>query len=218
MRPPWVESGQPLLKTPRQKWNETKASWERSRDIEVPAPIPPAPPRPGGLRVAYLTYRGNPRCGGQGVYTRHLTRELVALGHSVEVFSGPPWPELDPGVGFTPVRREQGPHGFSIWQCFPIIRHTELGGRAGQPIEVARQERGLAAPGAQGFEEAQTMLERAVEHADRQGIVGHDPATDPDHEETSFRSITARSPRPLCRVSSYSPWGSESATIPPPTW
>jgi len=37
------------------------------------------------------------------VYTRHLTRELLALGHSVEVFSGPPWPELDPGVGFTPV-------------------------------------------------------------------------------------------------------------------
>jgi MMP alpha-(1->4)-mannosyltransferase len=103
MRPPWVESGQPLPKTPRQKWIETKASWERSRHIEVPAPIPAAPPRPGGLRVAYLTYRGNPRCGGQGVYTRHLTRELVALGHSVEVFSGPPWPELDPGVGFTPV-------------------------------------------------------------------------------------------------------------------
>jgi glycosyltransferase involved in cell wall biosynthesis len=27
----------------------------------------------------------------------------VALGHSVEVFSGPPWPQLDEGVGFTPV-------------------------------------------------------------------------------------------------------------------
>ena len=53
--------------------------------------------------MAFLIYRGNPRCGGQGVYTRHLTRELVALGHSVEVFAGPPWPELDPGVGFTPV-------------------------------------------------------------------------------------------------------------------
>jgi glycosyltransferase involved in cell wall biosynthesis len=92
-----------LPKTPRQKWIETKASWERSRHLEVPAPIPADPPRPGGLRVAYLTYRGNPRCGGQGVYTRHLTRELVALGHSVEVLSGPPWPELDPGVGFTPV-------------------------------------------------------------------------------------------------------------------
>ena len=55
------------------------------------------------MRVAFLIYRGNPRCGGQGVYTRHLTRELVALGHSVEVFAGPPWPELDEGVGFTPV-------------------------------------------------------------------------------------------------------------------
>ena len=53
--------------------------------------------------MAFLIYRGNPRCGGQGVYTRHLTRELVALGHSVEVVAGPPWPELDAGVGFTPV-------------------------------------------------------------------------------------------------------------------
>ena len=90
-------------KTPRQKWVETKESWERSRHIEIPPHVPAAPPRPGGLRVAFLIYRGNPRCGGQGVYTRHLTRELVALGHSVEVFAGPPWPELDPGVGFTPV-------------------------------------------------------------------------------------------------------------------
>jgi glycosyltransferase involved in cell wall biosynthesis len=103
MRPWWVVPGRQLPKTPRQKWIETKLSWERSRHIQVPAPIPASPPRPGGLRVAYLTYRGNPRCGGQGVYTRHLTRELVALGHSVEVLSGPPWPELDPGVGFTPV-------------------------------------------------------------------------------------------------------------------
>ncbi|HTT59687.1 MAG TPA: glycosyltransferase family 4 protein [Acidimicrobiales bacterium] len=82
----------------------TKASWALSRTIVVPERVPPRPPQPGKLRVAFLIYRGNPRCGGQGVYTRHLTRELVALGHSVEVFSGPPWPELDPGVGFTPVR------------------------------------------------------------------------------------------------------------------
>jgi glycosyltransferase involved in cell wall biosynthesis len=64
------------------------------------------PARPAGIgkyRIAFLVYRGNPQCGGQGVYTRHLTRELVNLGHSVEVFSGPPWPELDEGVGFTPV-------------------------------------------------------------------------------------------------------------------
>jgi len=96
-------SDHPVPKTPRQKWKEIRESWERSRHIEIPPAVAAAPPQPGGLRVAFLIYRGNPRCGGQGVYTRHLTRELVALGHSVEVFAGPPWPELDPGVGFTPV-------------------------------------------------------------------------------------------------------------------
>ncbi|HMD44922.1 MAG TPA: glycosyltransferase family 4 protein [Acidimicrobiales bacterium] len=92
-----------MPKTPRQKWREIVESWERSRHIEIPPAVPAAPPAPGGLRIAFLVYRGNPRCGGQGVYTRHLTRELRALGHSVEVFAGQPWPELDEGVGFTPV-------------------------------------------------------------------------------------------------------------------
>jgi glycosyltransferase involved in cell wall biosynthesis len=55
------------------------------------------------LRVAYLVYRGNPRCGGQGVYTRHLSSELTKLGHEVTVFSGPPYPELEEGVHFVPV-------------------------------------------------------------------------------------------------------------------
>ena len=40
---------------------------------------------------------------GQGVYVRHLSRELVALGHEVEVFSGQPYPELDEGVRLTKV-------------------------------------------------------------------------------------------------------------------
>jgi glycosyltransferase involved in cell wall biosynthesis len=44
-----------------------------------------------------LSYRSKPHCGGQGVYVRHLTRELAALGHTVEVFSGQPYPDLDPG-------------------------------------------------------------------------------------------------------------------------
>ncbi len=82
---------------------DLRASWARSRELVVPDRVAPRPPAPGGRRVAFLIYRGNPRCGGQGVYTRHLTRELVNLGHSVEVFAGPPWPELDEGVGFTPV-------------------------------------------------------------------------------------------------------------------
>lgn len=49
------------------------------------------------LRIALLSYRSKPHCGGQGVYLRHLSRELDALGHRVEVFSGQPYPELDPG-------------------------------------------------------------------------------------------------------------------------
>ncbi len=46
------------------------------------------------LRVCLLTYRGNPRSGGQGIYVRLLSRELRDLGHHVEVWSGQPYPEL----------------------------------------------------------------------------------------------------------------------------
>jgi glycosyltransferase involved in cell wall biosynthesis len=47
------------------------------------------------LRIALTSYRSKPHCGGQGVYVRALSRELVALGHEVEVLSGQPYPELD---------------------------------------------------------------------------------------------------------------------------
>src|SRR5260370_22663990 len=49
------------------------------------------------LRVALLSYRSKPHCGGQGIYLRHVSRELAALGHHVEVYSGQPYPELEPG-------------------------------------------------------------------------------------------------------------------------
>jgi glycosyltransferase involved in cell wall biosynthesis len=51
-----------------------------------------APEHP--LRIAYLVYRGNPHCGGQGVYTRYLAKELTELGHDITVFSGQPYPDL----------------------------------------------------------------------------------------------------------------------------
>lgn len=68
-----------------------------------------ASPRPGEsarageqpLRIALLTYKGNPFCGGQGVYVRHLSRELARLGHSVEVIGAQPYPVLDEGVPLT---------------------------------------------------------------------------------------------------------------------
>ncbi|MGA0358762.1 MAG: glycosyltransferase family 4 protein [Ilumatobacteraceae bacterium] len=56
------------------------------------------------LRIAYLTYRGKPHVGGQGIYTRHLTKALCDLGHSVEVFGGQPYPVLDERVPLTELR------------------------------------------------------------------------------------------------------------------
>jgi glycosyltransferase involved in cell wall biosynthesis len=50
------------------------------------------------LRIAYLSYRSKPTVGGQGIYTRHLTKALADLGHHVEVLSGQPYPVLDPRV------------------------------------------------------------------------------------------------------------------------
>ena len=79
------------------------ASLARTRDLPIPTPVAARAAQAGKRRIAFVVYRGNPRVGGQGVYTRHVTRELVRLGHSVEVFSGPPWPLLDEGVGFTPI-------------------------------------------------------------------------------------------------------------------
>ncbi|HMC71225.1 MAG TPA: glycosyltransferase family 4 protein, partial [Mycobacteriales bacterium] len=59
------------------------------------------------MRIALLSYRSKPHCGGQGIYVRHLARELAALGHQVDVFSGQPYPELDPpapGAGVVNLR------------------------------------------------------------------------------------------------------------------
>ncbi len=55
------------------------------------------------MKIAMLSYRSKPHCGGQGIYIRHLSRELTRLGHEVEVFSGQPYPDLDAGVRLTKV-------------------------------------------------------------------------------------------------------------------
>jgi glycosyltransferase involved in cell wall biosynthesis len=48
-----------------------------------------------------LSYRGNPHCGGQGVYVKNLSQAIHKLGHHVEVVSGPPLPALNNGVRLT---------------------------------------------------------------------------------------------------------------------
>lgn len=57
----------------------------------------------GALSIAITSYRSKMHCGGQGVYVRQLSRAIAAAGHHVEVFSGPPYPDLDEGVTLTRV-------------------------------------------------------------------------------------------------------------------
>ena len=64
----------------------SKEPGRRHRPRAVPR-RPPAAREAGGS--PFWCIGATPRCGGQGVYTRHLTRELVALGHSVEVLRRP---------------------------------------------------------------------------------------------------------------------------------
>ena len=46
------------------------------------------------LRIALTSYRSKPHSGGQGIYVRQLAHALTDLGHDVEIFSGPPYPDL----------------------------------------------------------------------------------------------------------------------------
>ena len=48
------------------------------------------------LRICFVAYRGNMRCGGQGVYLWFLARELARLGHEIDVYVGPPHPDPMP--------------------------------------------------------------------------------------------------------------------------
>ncbi|WP_086929822.1 glycosyltransferase family 4 protein [Agarilytica rhodophyticola] len=50
------------------------------------------------LKIALLGYRSHPFVGGQGIYIKYLSRALSAMGHSVDVISGPPYPELDENI------------------------------------------------------------------------------------------------------------------------
>jgi len=47
------------------------------------------------LKIALLGYRSHPFVGGQGIYIKYLSRALSKLGHTVHVYSGQPYPELD---------------------------------------------------------------------------------------------------------------------------
>lgn len=48
------------------------------------------------MRICLFCYRGNPYCGGQGIYLYHLSKALASSGHEVTILVGPPYPEPTP--------------------------------------------------------------------------------------------------------------------------
>jgi glycosyltransferase involved in cell wall biosynthesis len=59
------------------------------------------------LRIAFVAYRGNMRCGGQGVYLWFLARELARAGHHIDVWVGPPYPDPMPFARVTHLPNQQ---------------------------------------------------------------------------------------------------------------
>jgi glycosyltransferase involved in cell wall biosynthesis len=60
------------------------------------------------LRICFVAYRGNMRCGGQGIYLWFLARELARQGHEVDVYVGPPYPDPMPfAQGVTELPNQQ---------------------------------------------------------------------------------------------------------------
>jgi glycosyltransferase involved in cell wall biosynthesis len=130
---------------------------------EVPSPAESRPPQ-DPLRIALLSYRSKPHCGGQGVYVRHLSRELAELGHHVEVISGQPYPNLDAGPELTKLPSldlyNTEPRGLRIFR-FP--RPSELRDRIDILEFVATATGGFAEPWAFSLRAARLLKQRSAD-------------------------------------------------------
>lgn len=114
------------------------------------------------LRICLLTYRGNPRSGGQGIYVRLLSQELQALGHEVDVWSGPPYPELAEGVRLIKVP------SLDLWNEKALLRRPSWR-ELRDPINVAEYARTALG----GFPEPLTFSRRVARRFKREALARH---------------------------------------------
>jgi len=114
------------------------------------------------LRICLLTYRGNPRSGGQGIYVRLLSQELQALGHQVDVWSGPPYPELAEGVRLVKVP------SLDLWNEQALLRRPTWR-ELRDPINVAEYARTALG----GFPEPLTFSRRVARRFKREALARH---------------------------------------------
>lgn len=64
------------------------------------------PDKKDKLNICLLSYRGNPYCGGQGIYLQYLALELRKLGHDVHALVGPPYPVFMNGAKVSKIDNE----------------------------------------------------------------------------------------------------------------
>ena len=114
------------------------------------------------LRICLLTYRGNPRSGGQGIYIRLLSHELRQLGHEVDVWSGPPYPELADGVRLVKVP------SLDLWNESALFRWPTLH-ELRDPINVSEYARTVTG----GFPEPLTFSHRVARRFEREALARH---------------------------------------------
>ncbi len=114
------------------------------------------------LRIALLTYRGNPTCGGQGVYVRHLARELAAAGQRVTVLSGPPYPQLE-GPGREPAAAGRGGQPATAGTAEPAAGSVEL--VRVPSLDLYRQPDPFRWPSPRELSDATDLLELATMRA-----------------------------------------------------
>lgn len=114
------------------------------------------------LRICLLTYRGNPRSGGQGIYVRLLSHELRQLGHEVDVWSGPPYPELADGVRLVKVP------SLDLWDETALFRRPTLR-ELRDPINVSEYAHTVTG----GFPEPLTFSRRVARKFQREALARH---------------------------------------------
>ncbi|MDD9935094.1 MAG: glycosyltransferase family 4 protein [Myxococcales bacterium] len=122
---------------------------------------------PESLKICLLSYRGNPRSGGQGIYVRLLSRALVELGHEVDVWSGQPYPELLDGVSLTKVP------SLDLWNEQDFLRTPSLR-ELSDPINFAE----WANTKTGGFPEPLTFSRRVARHFKRGEMPHYDVVHD----------------------------------------
>lgn len=135
------------------------------------------------LRICLLSYRGNPRSGGQGIYVRLLSQALLELGHRVDVWSGQPYPELHTGISLTRVP------SLDLWSEDALMRMPSFS-ELSDPInlsEWAQSKTGM-------FAEPLTFTQRVARTFRRQARLPYDVIHDNQSLGPGLLELQARVP------------------------